>query len=37
MIKLIGWVTVIYLLFHFGIVQLLAIWVMAALATIASI
>jgi hypothetical protein len=37
MIKLIGWVTVIYLLFYFGIVQVLAIWAMAALAMVASI
>ena len=37
MIRLIGMITVVYLLFHFGIVQVLAIWGMAALAMIASI
>jgi|688.fasta_scaffold266720_4 hypothetical protein len=37
MIRLIGWATVIYLLFYFGIVQFLAIWSMVALSWIASI
>jgi hypothetical protein len=37
MLKLIGMVTVVYLLFYFGIVQVLAIWAMAVLAMIASI
>jgi hypothetical protein len=37
MLRLIGWITVIYFLFYFGIVQVLAIWGMAALAMIASI
>ena len=37
MLKLIGWITVIYFLFYFGIVQVVAIWGMAALAMIASI
>jgi hypothetical protein len=37
MLKLIGWATVIYLLFYFGIVQITAIWLMAALSMIASI
>jgi len=37
MLRLIGMFTVIYLLFHFGIVQVLAIWAMAALAMVASI
>jgi|688.fasta_scaffold259190_6 hypothetical protein len=37
MLKLIGMITVVYLLFHFGIVQVLAIWGMAMLAMVASI
>ena len=37
MLKLIGMVTVVYLMFHWGIVQLIAIWLMAILATIAVI
>ena len=37
MLKLIGMVTVVYLLFYFGIVQVMAIWAMAVLAMIASI
>jgi hypothetical protein len=37
MLKLIGMITVVYLLFYFGIVQVLAIWGMAVLAMIASI
>ena len=37
MISLIGWVTVIYLMIHFGIIQLIAIWLMATLSMIASI
>jgi len=37
MLKLIGIITVVYLLFYFGIVQVLAIWGMAVLAMIASI
>ena len=34
MLRLIGWITVIYFLFYFGIVQVLAIWGMAAIASI---
>jgi hypothetical protein len=37
MIKLIGWITVIYLMIYVGIVQTIAIWLMAALAMVASI
>jgi hypothetical protein len=37
MLKLIGMVTVVYLLFYFGIVQVMAIWAMVALSWIASI
>jgi hypothetical protein len=37
MLKLIGWITVIYFMFYFGIVQIIAIWGMAALAMVASI
>ena len=37
MLRMIGWFTVIYFLFHFGIVQVVAIWGMAVLAMIASI
>ena len=37
MLRLIGMITVVYLMFHFGIVQVLAIWLMAILASIAAI
>lgn len=37
MLKLIGFGTVIYFLFHFGIVQLIAIWAMVALSWVASV
>ena len=37
MLKLIGAFTVIYLMFHWGIVQLSAIWLMVLLASIAAI
>jgi hypothetical protein len=37
MLKLIGMITVVYLLFYFGIVQVMAIWGIAVLAMIASI
>lgn len=37
MLKLIGFATVIYFLFHFGIVQLIAIWAMVALSWVASV
>ncbi len=37
MLRLIGMITVVYLLFHFGIVQVLAIWGMAVLAMVASV
>jgi hypothetical protein len=37
MLKLIGMITVVYLLFYFGIVQVMAIWGMAVLAMIESI
>lgn len=37
MLKLIGFATVIYFLFHFGIIQLIALWMMVALAHVASV
>jgi hypothetical protein len=37
MLKLIGLITVVYFLFHWGIVQLIALWIMVALSTIASV
>lgn len=37
MLKLIGLATVIYLMFYFGIVQLIAIWAMVALSWVASV
>ena len=37
MLKLIGFVAVIWAGFHFGVIQLLAIWGMAILAMVASI
>ena len=37
MLKLIGLATVVYLMFYFGIVQLIAIWAMVALSWVASI
>jgi hypothetical protein len=37
MLKLIGLITVIYLLFYFGLVQLAAIYAMVALSMIAGI
>jgi len=37
MLKLIGAITIVYLMFHWGIVQLIAIWGMVALSFIASI
>jgi len=37
MLKLIGLVTVIYLLFYFGIVQLVALWGVVALSWVAGL
>ena len=37
MLKLIGAIAVFYLMFHWGIVQLIALWGMVALSYIASI
>jgi hypothetical protein len=37
MLRLIGMITVVYLLFYFGIVQVLAIWGMAVLAMVAGV
>lgn len=37
MLKLIGLITVIYFLFHFGLVQLVAIYAMVALSMVAGI
>jgi len=37
MLKLIGFCTVIWSLFYFGIAQLAAIWGMVALSTVASL
>ena len=37
MLKLIGLVTVVYLLFHFGIVQLVALWGVVALSWVAGL
>jgi hypothetical protein len=35
MIKLIGWIAVIWACFHFGIIQLVAVWAMVALSYVA--
>ena len=35
MIKLIGWLAVIWAGFHFGIIQLIAVWTMVALSYVA--
>ena len=37
MLKLIGLITVIYFLFHFGLVQLAAIYAMVALSFVAGV
>ena len=37
MLKLIGWCTVIWAMFHFGIAQLIAIYTMIALSFIAGV
>jgi hypothetical protein len=37
MLKLIGWCTVIWAMFHFGIAQLIAIYTMFALSFIAGV
>jgi len=37
MLKLIGAITVVYLMFHWGIIQLIAIWLMVVLSSIAAI
>jgi|LauGreDrversion4_2_1035121.scaffolds.fasta_scaffold47834_11 hypothetical protein len=37
MLKLIGLGTVVYFLFHFGIVQLIALWAMVALSYVVSV
>ena len=37
MIRFIGWITVIWLLFHFGVVQFIALFLMAMLAVVAGI
>ena len=37
MLKLIGWCTVIWAMFHFGIAQLIAIYTMVALSSIAGV
>jgi len=37
MLKLIGAITVVYLMFHWGIIQLIAIWLMVVLSSIAAV
>jgi hypothetical protein len=37
MLKLIGLITVVYFLFHWGIVQLIALWIMVALSAIVTL
>lgn len=37
MLKLIGLITVIYLVFHFGLVQLAAVWAIVALSFVAGV
>ena len=37
MLKLIGFCTVVWALFYFGIIQLAAIWTMVALSWVASV
>ncbi len=37
MLKFIGLITVIYFMFYFGIVQLIALWIMVALSVLVSV
>ncbi len=37
MLKFIGLITVIYFMFHFGIVHLIALWIMVALSVLVSV
>lgn len=37
MLKIIGFCTVVWAMFYFGIAQLIAIWIMVALSAVASV